>query len=92
MVDNGRCDNGFPWSLGACEYECDKSLFTKYTKLCVPDVVKSVSVKVFNLLPKTSETSYVSWHETCARKCRLEASVCNDRQRWNNNKCKCECK
>ena len=63
-----------------------------YTKLCVLDVVKSVNVKVFNLLPKTSETGYVSWHGTCARKCRLEASVCNDRQRWNNDKCKCDCK
>ena len=34
----------------------------------------------------------MSWHETCACKCRLGGSVCNDKQRWNSNKCKCECK
>ena len=51
-----------------------------------------MNIKVFNLLTKTSETSYVSWHETCACKCRIDASVCNDKQHWNNNKCRCECK
>ena len=25
-------------------------------------------------------------------KCRLDASVCNNKQRWNNDKCRCECK
>ena len=29
MVDKGRCDNGFPWSLGACECECDKSCYVQ---------------------------------------------------------------
>ena len=25
-------------------------------------------------------------------KCRLDASVCNNKQCWNDNKCRCECK
>ena len=25
-------------------------------------------------------------------KCRLDASVCNNKQRWNEDKCRCECK
>ena len=25
-------------------------------------------------------------------KCRLDACVCNNKQRWNEDKCKCECK
>ena len=25
-------------------------------------------------------------------KCRLDASVCNNKQRWNDDKCRCECK
>ena len=32
------------------------------------------------------------WHETCKCKCRLDASVSNNKQRWNDDKCKCECK
>ena len=28
----------------------------------------------------------------CKCKCRLDASVCNNKQRWNEDKCRCECK
>ena len=31
-------------------------------------------------------------HETCKRICRLDASVCNNKQLWNDDKCRCECK
>ena len=32
------------------------------------------------------------WHETCKCKYRLDASVCNNKQSWNDDKCQCECK
>ena len=32
------------------------------------------------------------WHEMCKCKCRLDASVSNNKQRWNDDKCRCECK
>ena len=60
--------------------------------MCIPDVVKNRNVKVFNLMSTTNETRYTEWHETCKCKCRLDASVCNNKQRWNNDKCRCECK
>ena len=28
-------------------------------KLCVPDVVKNINVKVFNLMPRTNETRHI---------------------------------
>ena len=31
-------------------------------------------------------------HETFKCKCRLDDSVCNNKQRWNNDKFRCECK
>ena len=34
----------------------------------------------------------IKWHETCKCKCRLDASICNNKQRWNNDKCRCELK
>ena len=34
----------------------------------------------------------IEWHEICKFKCRLDASVCNNKQRWNEDKCRCECK
>ena len=74
-------------SSGACN-----NINDPYAKLYVPDVVKDMNIKVFNLMSRINETRHVSWHETCTRICRLEASVCNNKQPWNNNKCKCECK
>ena len=63
-----------------------------YAKMCVPDVVKNVNVKVFNLMSTTNETRHTEWHETIKCKCRLDASVCNYKQRCNDYKCRCECK
>ena len=49
-------------------------------------------VKIFSLMSRTNETRHIEWHETCKCKCRLDASVCNNKQRWNDDKCSCECK
>ena len=43
-------------------------------------------------MSRTNETRHIKWHETCKCKCRLDASVCNNKQRWNDEKCRCECK
>ena len=59
--------------------------------MCVPDVVKNLNVKVFNLMSRTNETRHIKWHETCKCKCRLDGSLCNNK-RWNDDKCRCECK
>ena len=61
-----------------------------YAKLCVPDVVKNINVKVFNLMSFSNQTKHIKWHETCKSKCRLHVSACNNKQRWNEDKCRCE--
>ena len=50
-------------------------------------------------MSRTNETRHIKWHETCKCKCRLDASVCNNKQRfcnnkqrWNDDKCRCQCK
>ena len=83
----------FPFSIKTSK--CSRSynnINDPYQKLCVPDVVKNINIKVFNLMSRTNETRHIQWSETCKCKCRLNASVCNDKKRWNENKRKCECK
>ena len=63
-----------------------------YAKLCVPDIVENLNVKLFNLMSKTNGTRHIEWHETCKFKCRLDDSVCNNKQSWNDDKCRCKCK
>ena len=50
------------------------------------------NVKAFNLMSRTNETRHIKWHENCKCQWRLDASVCNNKQRWNKDKCNCKCK
>ena len=43
-------------------------------------------------MSRTNETKNIKWHETCKCECRLDTIVFNDKQRWNKDKCRCECK
>ena len=63
-----------------------------YATICVPDTVKDLNVKVFNLMTLTNETIHIKWHETCKCICRLDKIVCNSKQRWNEDKCRCNVK
>ena len=76
----------YPFSIktSKCSGNCNNINYP-YAKICVPDFIKNLNVKVFNLMPRTNETRFLEWHETCKRKCRLDAIVCNNKQRWNKN-------
>ena len=67
-------------------------ILTIRTQKYISNVIKKLNVKVFNLMSRTNETGFIEWHETCKCKCRLDAIVCDDKQRWKKNKCICECK
>ena len=73
-----------------CSGSCN-NINDSCANMCVPDVAKNLNVKVFNLMSRTNETRHIKWHETCKCKCRLDASVCNNKQRWNDDKYRCEC-
>ena len=83
----------YPFSVktSKCSGNCN-NINDPYAKICVPNVVKNLNVKIFNLMSRTNETKNIKWHEICKCECRLDAIVCNDKQRWNEDKCRCECK
>ena len=49
----------FPFSIktSKCSGSCN-NMNNVYARLCVPDVVKKLNVKVFNLMSRTNETRY----------------------------------
>ena len=73
----------YPFSIktSKCSGNCN-NINDPYAKLCVPDVVKNLNVKVFNPMSRTNETRHIKWHEACNCECRLDAIVCNNKQRW----------
>ena len=81
----------YPFSINVNKCSgCCNNINDPYSKFCVPDVVKNINVKVFNLMPWRNQTRHINWCETCKCKCRLDASVCNNKQKWNEDKCSCE--
>ena len=83
----------YPFSIKTSKFSgsCN-NINDPYAKICVPDALKDLNVKLFNVTSRTNETIHIKWHETCKCKCRLDASICNNKQRWNDDKCRCECK
>ena len=43
-------------------------------------------------MSRTNETRNIERHEACKCKCSLDASVCNNKQHWNDDTCRYECK
>ena len=77
--------------INKCKGSCN-TINDPYTKICVSDNIKNTNVKVLNLMSRTNETRHIKWHKTCKCKCKLDASVCKNKQRWNEDKCRSECK
>ena len=71
----------FSIKTSKCSGSCD-NIIDPYAKICVPDGVKDI--KALNLVSRTNETRHIKWHETYKCKCRLDASVCNNKQRWDD--------
>ena len=78
-VDIDRC-------IGSCN---DKD--NPYFKVCLPDSVKNISVKSFDLLSKKNVLKNISFHQSCKCGCLLDEKVCNNLQKWNKDKRRCEC-
>ena len=43
-------------------------------------------------MSRNNKTRNIKWHETYKCTCRLAKIICNSKQRWNEDKCRCECK
>ena len=40
---------------------------------------------------RLNETRNVLWHESCKCVCKLNSSVCNNKQIWKDDACRCDC-
>ena len=76
--------------VNKCSGSCN-TLDNSIEKLCVPNVIKGLNMKVYNFLTMLNETRNVLWHESCKCVCKLNSSVCNNKQIWNSDTCRCDC-
>ena len=76
--------------VNKCSGSCD-TLDNPIAKMCVPNIIKRIDMKVYNFLMRLNETRNVLWHESCKCVCRLNSSLCNNKQIWNSDTCRCDC-
>ena len=81
----------FPYKIGVdrCAGSCN-DIENPYYKVCLPDSIKNISVNSFDLISRKSVKS-VTFHQSCKCGCLLDEKVCNNLQKWNKDKCRCEC-
>ena len=82
----------YPFSvkINRCSDNCN-NVNDPYARICVPETIKNLNVKAFNLMSRTNKTRSIKWYETCKCICRLNEIIYNNKQRWNKAKCRCEC-
>ena len=83
----------YPLSIkvNKCTDNCN-NINDPMAKLCVPDIIKDMNIKVLNMLARINEARKITWHKICKCICRFTKAVCNGKQEWDENKCKFECK
>ena len=72
----------YPYNVqvNKCSGSCN-TLDNPMAKLCVFNVIKAVNMQVHNVL----------WHESCKCVYKLNSSICNNKQNWNSDTCRCDC-
>ena len=82
----------FPYDIkvNRCSGNCN-NITNPYAKVCVPDIIKNVTAKMFDLMPLTNKTKQAIFHESGKCICRLDPIVFSNKQKWNKNKYRCEC-
>ena len=82
----------YPFSIkvNRCNGNCN-NINNPYSRVCIPNVVKNITAKVFDLMSWKNKTKQIKWHESCRCVCRLNPIICNNKERWNKDKCRCKC-
>ena len=60
----------YPYNVlvNKCSGSCN-TLDDPMARLCVPNIIKNVNMKVYNFLMRLNETCNVLWHESCKCVC-----------------------
>ena len=81
----------FAVKLDRCVGRCNA--FNDFSnKECVPNEAEDLNLSVFDLITGINELKARAKHISCECKFTFNGRKCNSDQRWNNAKCRFECK
>ena len=90
IINNEYMNYPYNIKVNRCNGNCN-NISNPYSRVCIPDIVKNVNLKIFDLMSLKSKTKQIIFHESCKCVCRLDGIICNNKQKWNKDKCRCEC-
>ena len=80
VINNERMSCPYSIKVNRCNGNCN-NINNPYSKVCIPDIIKNVTVKTFELITLTNETKQMKYHESCKCVFRLHPIVCNNKQK-----------
>ena len=90
IIDNDYMTFPYKISIIRCIGSCnDKN--NPYFKTFLPNSIKNISIKSLDLLSNKYIFKNISFHQDCKFVCLLDKNVCDNLQKFNKNKCRCEC-
>ena len=90
IIDNDYMTFLYKIGVNRCVGSCN-DISNPYFKVCSPDIVKNICVKVLDLTSQQNKLRNITFHESCKCGCLLDEKTCSNKQKWNKNKCRCEC-
>ena len=84
-------------SLDKCNGSCNTlaGLYSRNTPssgTCVPNKTEDANLKIFNMITEINESKTLMNNFSCSCRCKFDDRKCNSDQKWNSDKCRCECK
>ena len=70
-------------SLNECSGSCNN---------LSPKEIKDINFEAFNIITNKNKAKVMTQHILCHCKCKLNSTICNSNQKWNNETCQCEFK
>ena len=55
-------------------------------------IKQDLNINVLNMITGINEQKTLTKDVSCKYKCKFDGRKCNSNQKWNNDKCRCECK
>ena len=90
IIDNDYMTFTYKIKVDKCVGSCN-DVETPYFKICLYGIVENISVEVFDLISQQNVLKNIIFHKSCKCDCLLDEKVCNNKQKWNKNKYRCEC-
>ena len=83
IVDNEYMSFPYKIEVNRCVGSCN-NINNPYSKVCIPDVIKNVTAKMFDFINLTNTKKQIEFRKSCKCICKINASACSENKDFAN--------